>query len=71
MNRVRWDRVLAVSAILSFPLVYSWLKRHLEVGRFNGYRLFAPIAANAEARELVLLAVILLGTVLLLKALRG
>lgn len=68
--QIRWDRVLAVLAILSFPLVYSWLKRHIEIGRFNDYPLFAPIAANTEIRALVLLAVILSGVILLLKALR-
>jgi len=69
-HQVRWDRLLAVLAILAFPLVYSWLRRHVEIGPFS-HSMFAPVASSAEIKGLVLLAVILLGVVLLLKALRS
>jgi hypothetical protein len=69
--QIRWDRVLAVLAILSFPLVLSWLRHHIVIGRFNDYTLFASVANNTELKGILLLAVLLTGFVLLLKALRG
>lgn len=70
MYQIRWDRLLGVLAILVFPLAYSYLSRHVEIGKFSD-SLFAPFVNNPEIKGLVLLAVILLGVVLLLKALRS
>jgi len=71
MYQVRWDRLLALVAILSFPLLYSWLKRNIRIVRFSDSPLFEFAHGNPELRQLLLLGVLLVGLVLLLKALRN
>lgn len=70
MQKIRWDRVLAVTLIMLSPLIIKWLWKTIYIGPFENISVFGQLSRNPELKALLLLAIILVSVLLILKSMR-
>jgi len=69
--KTRWDRILAVLLILVLPVIVDWLYKVVYIGPFHRVPVLGALQYHPEAKALLLLGIILIGVVLIIKALKN
>lgn len=69
MYRIRWDRILAVIALICLPLMLHWLGKNISIGGLADVPMLNIICQSDENRGLTLLGILLAGALAILKVL--
>ena len=69
MNRIRWDRVMAVVILLALPLLWHWLRSNVALGSFCEVPILGALALDPSTKGLLLLSVVLLAAIAVFKTL--
>jgi hypothetical protein len=70
MNRVKWDRVIAVLLLLFAPFIIRFLRRTFNFGNLSDLPLGAEIAYS-EVKGLILLRIILVSVLFVIKIMKN